>query len=412
MFYLPFLTDEKALMKKLENAFKVVEHTDAMLAYWDKDLVCRFANSAYIKWFGLSPEDMIDKVTLPILLGPLYRQNLPFINKALQGKLAVFEREIQLTNGEIKNTITTYRPDVNQGVTLGFYVHVADVSLVKNTLSPVSEYVEDYSEITIAHNYLNGVEYSLRASLYIGFPGVAALAKKYYVSPTKLKKDFKSRYGATIFSYYRSLQMQVSEKYIQGGLYSNKQLAEMFSFQNPANFSACYKKYRAANAIPGMAAPGKALLIEKQSHGGNPPVSCATAALNPRILLEKFDSLATRFDVLSKCFEHMGIGTWEKNFETSTTNWNSTTKKILEIPNEFEPDITPALHFFKEGPDRDLAKKCLDELFTKGKFFDFQAQLITVMGNEKTVRVLGFCHFEENVCKSMGGTFQHIASAS
>jgi len=102
------------------------------------------------------------------------------------------------------------------------------------------------------------------------------------------------------------------------------------------------------------------------------------------------------------------IGTWERNFETSQTTWNSVAKEILELPPEFEPNMTPALHFYKEGVTRELAKKCLHEAFTTGKSFDFQAQLITARGNEKTVRVSGFCQFENNACTKMYGTFQEI----
>lgn len=42
-------------------ATMVTNHIDAMVAYWDKNLVCRFANASYLKWFGKSQEDMIVK---------------------------------------------------------------------------------------------------------------------------------------------------------------------------------------------------------------------------------------------------------------------------------------------------------------------------------------------------------------
>jgi len=395
-------------MKKLENAFKVAEHTDAMLAFWDKDLVCRFANSSYIKWFGMSPADMIDRITLPVLLGPLYEQNFPFINNALQGKVQVFERDIQLPNGELKNTIATYTPEIRDGVVIGFYAHVADVTPVKNESIKVKEYVEDYTGMTVGHNYLNGVEHTLRTSLFTKFPGLQVLAKQYFISPTKLKKDFKARYNSTIFSYYRALQMQVADKYIREKIYSKKQLAEMFGFDNQSNFANCYKKYTA----------GKTYLkpLERSFYGviGDPGIETAHSkseiSLPPDSIKweEEYKRLADQFKVIRECFEHLHIGTWERNFETSQTTWNSAAKEILELPPEFEPNMTPALHFYKEGGTREFAKKCLHEAFTTGKNFDFQAQLITARGNEKTVRVSGFCQFENNACKKMYGTFQEI----
>ncbi|MBK6838000.1 MAG: hypothetical protein IPG90_06755 [Bacteroidetes bacterium] len=53
-----------------------------MLAYWDKNLLCRFANGAYLDWFGKSSDEMIDRIHLPELLGPLYEKNHPYIQRS------------------------------------------------------------------------------------------------------------------------------------------------------------------------------------------------------------------------------------------------------------------------------------------------------------------------------------------
>ena len=37
-----------------EMGFRVVDHIDAMLAYWDRNQVCRFANNAYLQFFKKS----------------------------------------------------------------------------------------------------------------------------------------------------------------------------------------------------------------------------------------------------------------------------------------------------------------------------------------------------------------------
>jgi len=90
-----------------ELGFDVTKHTVAMLAYWDKNLICRFANNAYFEWFGVRPEDMINKMHIRDILGPLYEKNLVHINGALNGKVQVFERPIPTSDGK---TIT------NQGI--------------------------------------------------------------------------------------------------------------------------------------------------------------------------------------------------------------------------------------------------------------------------------------------------------
>lgn len=110
---------------------RVADHVTAMLAYWDNTEICRFANNAYRDWFGKSKEDMIDKISMKELLGPLYEKNLPYIKGALAGKKQVFEREIPLFTGGSKFSLATYFPDIINGKVKGFYVHVADITHTK-----------------------------------------------------------------------------------------------------------------------------------------------------------------------------------------------------------------------------------------------------------------------------------------
>ncbi len=106
----------------------VVNRIEAMLAYWDKDLVCKFANNAYMDWFGKSREEMVDKMTLKELLGPLFEKNLPYIKEVLKGNTQHFEREIKTPIGEIRNSSTSYYPDFCEGHVRGFSVHVTDIT--------------------------------------------------------------------------------------------------------------------------------------------------------------------------------------------------------------------------------------------------------------------------------------------
>jgi PAS domain S-box-containing protein len=111
----------------------ISDHITAMLAYWDTDLVCRYANSAYVDWFGKTKEQMINKIRIHELLGPLYEKNLPYIKRALLGEKQLFEREIPIPDGGgVRHSLATYIPDIINGKVLGFFVHVADVTYLKD----------------------------------------------------------------------------------------------------------------------------------------------------------------------------------------------------------------------------------------------------------------------------------------
>lgn len=115
-----------------EIALHIANKVTAMLAYWDKDLVCRYANKAYSEWFGISGLEMAGKITLEQLLGPeLFALNLPYIRNALDGKQQTFEREIRTPAGVVKHSLATYYPDIENGIVKGLVVHVAETSLIR-----------------------------------------------------------------------------------------------------------------------------------------------------------------------------------------------------------------------------------------------------------------------------------------
>src|ERR1044072_4558306 len=86
---------------QLRIAQFLLDHLDAMVAYWDTNEVCVFANNAYQLWFGKSKEQVIGH-TLRELLGPIYPLNAPHIKAALEGLPQVFEREIPTPGGAVR----------------------------------------------------------------------------------------------------------------------------------------------------------------------------------------------------------------------------------------------------------------------------------------------------------------------
>jgi PAS domain S-box-containing protein len=111
----------------------LVERVPSMLAYWDRDLLCRYANPAYARWFGVDPQRLVG-TSLSGLLGPaLFAKNEPYIRAALRGEQQVFERVVPGPGGVNRHSLATYIPDIVDGRTLGFIAHVTEVSPLKDT---------------------------------------------------------------------------------------------------------------------------------------------------------------------------------------------------------------------------------------------------------------------------------------
>ena len=111
----------------LHTARAMANDLNAMLGYWDLDLRCRYANSAYEVWFGRSQAMMLG-ISMPQLLGPLFELNLRYINGVRSGESQHFSRLITLPNGVVRSSLASYFPDFRDGRVCGFSVLVIDAA--------------------------------------------------------------------------------------------------------------------------------------------------------------------------------------------------------------------------------------------------------------------------------------------
>jgi diguanylate cyclase (GGDEF)-like protein/PAS domain S-box-containing protein len=138
-----------------EIVLTLVDHLDAMVAYWDANQVCLFANNAYREWFGKTKAEVIG-LTMEQLLGPLYAKNLPYIEAALKGRRQVFEREIPGPDGMVRHSLATYTPHIVDGVVQGIVVLVANVTPLK-VLEQDLKAAKERAEHLATHDVLTGL---------------------------------------------------------------------------------------------------------------------------------------------------------------------------------------------------------------------------------------------------------------
>lgn len=101
------------------------------------------------------------------------------------------------------------------------------------------------------HNKLNQadnqktqeVENYLMKNLTNQFIGIDELAKRFFISPTKLKSDFKSVYGNSIYQYYLSKQMILAHQLISEKNILIKDVAALLGYENVSKFTSAYKKH-------------------------------------------------------------------------------------------------------------------------------------------------------------------------
>ncbi len=144
---------------------KIADNITAMLSNWDKDLICRFANSAFLDWFDKTQDEMIHKITLSELLGQsLFEKNLHHVSGVLNGDIQTFQREITLPSGKVRHALTSYHPDKLNGDVIGFFVHVADVTqlkLLEIELISLNEKINEQNKRLL--NFSNIVSHNLKS---------------------------------------------------------------------------------------------------------------------------------------------------------------------------------------------------------------------------------------------------------
>jgi PAS domain S-box-containing protein len=112
-------------------ADSAIDNLPGMLAYWDNDLLCRFANMQYLTWFGRSHEQMLG-IHIQDLMGPeLFAKNEGFIRAALRGEDQSFERILIKENGETSYTWARYLTHRGEGEVRGFFAIVLDITEFK-----------------------------------------------------------------------------------------------------------------------------------------------------------------------------------------------------------------------------------------------------------------------------------------
>ncbi len=111
---------------------KVADNVDSLLAYWDKDQICRFANYAFFKKFGKTREELIGKYNLRELLGEeAYKEAHKYVQGVLKGNTQEFENSIVFKENERRQLLVTYIPDKEGEEVKGFFVKVSDITEIK-----------------------------------------------------------------------------------------------------------------------------------------------------------------------------------------------------------------------------------------------------------------------------------------
>jgi PAS domain S-box-containing protein len=102
------------------------------------------------------------------------------------------------------------------------------------------------------------------------------------------------------------------------------------------------------------------------------------------------------------------VGGWQFDLSTEVVYWTALTREIHDAPPDYQPVLATAIDFYKEGPQRQLIQRVIDEAIAYGTPWEIEVQIVTLTGREVWVKSMGNASFEDGKCKRLFGSFQDI----
>lgn len=124
----------------------ITDRIPARLAYYDKNLICRFANQAHAARYGKLPVDMVGSPLSQVVRPDILPDILPRVAQALSGQTQTFEAARVAADGSHNYFEIHYIPDFQNGTVEGFFIELHDITERRRTEEFVLHANQDLEE--------------------------------------------------------------------------------------------------------------------------------------------------------------------------------------------------------------------------------------------------------------------------
>jgi len=102
------------------------------------------------------------------------------------------------------------------------------------------------------------------------------------------------------------------------------------------------------------------------------------------------------------------VGGWEMDLENNELYWTMQTRRIQDLPDDYQPDFRKSLGFYKPGENQERLQRLVRRAIKEGIPFDEEFQLITAKGREIWVRSICRPVIVNSRCTRLYGSVQDI----
>jgi PAS domain S-box-containing protein len=358
---------------------QMVDTIPSMLAYWDSDCRCRFANRAYEQWFGVKAADVIGR-TIQELLGPnLFALNEPFIRGALRGEKQSFERTIPTPGGGIRHSLAQYLPDVKDGEVRGFIALVTEITQLKAAQAALRDSEEKFRLLS---------ESSPAGILQTDASGMCVYANAQWQEISGLTFDSSRDRGwvQALHADERDAVLSAWEKASEEGL----------------GFELEFRVQRPDDSIRTISLRAQPL---PAAHGQSNGVVSVLEDVTERREAER--RLRASESFLERTGRIVAVGGWEFDIPTGRITWSEQTRRIHEVGPDYHPEMANAMLFY--APEaRPAIEAAVQAAMRDGQSWDLELPFVTAKGRPIWVRTFGEVEYEAGAPVRLVGAFQDV----
>ncbi|MDZ4396574.1 PAS domain S-box protein [Hydrogenophaga sp.] len=129
---------EVALAAQRNFLQTVASSVPVQLAFFDRDLICRFANTSYARWLDGNPDTLVGKHLSSIARRQEFEAARPRLEQALAGEPQRFEGERVFPDGSVFYARIDYTPYWHDGRVEGLFIQMLDITERKASEDRVS----------------------------------------------------------------------------------------------------------------------------------------------------------------------------------------------------------------------------------------------------------------------------------
>ncbi|MCW6513066.1 PAS domain S-box protein [Lichenifustis flavocetrariae] len=367
-----------------------------LIAYWNSSLRCEFANKQYLDWFGKYPHEIIGMSLYDVIGEDLFHLNKPYIQGALRGETQHFERTITKIDGQVRQTMASYIPDIVDGNVAGFVVQVTDVTVLKETEAALR------TEITKRerkNELLRKSRVALHKAQSLGQIGswewdavedIVVWSDELYrilgCDPAGVPPSFADHPKLYVPESWSLLQQAVERALNTGEPY----VLELQFIQLDGERGWLEGRGEAITDENGkiIALHGTALDITRRK-------TVELELWKTRQFLERSGAVA-------------GVGGWELDLLTKEITWSDQTCRLHDVEPGHRPTLGEAIGYYT-APSRPIIEKAVQDCTESGLSWDLELEVRSATGRTFWANTTGVAVFEGGKAVRLIGAFQDVS---